>query len=120
MSEIMNALDTEYEVIKSRKEEMKEGSYTCYLFNKGIDKILKKIGEEATEVIIAAKDDKKDEIIGEICDWLFHAEVMMVEKGITWADITNELNNRRAKENMQIEKEAKRKAENRTDETVIN
>lgn len=120
MSDIMNALDEEFEVIKSRKKNMTEGSYTCYLFNKGLDKILKKIGEEATEVIIAAKDGKKDEIIGEICDLIFHAEVMMAELGLSWNDVTEELKKRRAKENMQVEKEAKRKAENRTDETVIN
>ena len=120
MSDIMNALDEEFNVIKSRKENMQEGSYTCYLFNKGIDKILKKIGEEATEVIIAAKDGNKAEITGEICDLLFHTEVMMAEMGLSWDDITEELKTRRQKENMQVEKDAKRKAENRTDETVIN
>ena len=117
---LQEALTEEFEVIEKRRLEPQEGSYTSYLFGKGLDKILKKIGEEATEVIIAAKDNKKDEVIGEVCDVLFHTEVMMSQLGITWDDIAEELTRRRAKENMNIEKEAKRKAENRTDETVIN
>lgn len=120
MSDIGDMLYEEYNVIKGRKENPQEGSYTCYLFNKGLDKILKKIGEEATETIIAAKNSDKGEIVGEICDVLFHTEVMMAEKGITWEDIAKELADRRARENMNVEKEAKRKAENRTDETNIN
>lgn len=120
MADLGKMLNEEYNVIKGRKENMTEGSYTCYLFNKGLDKILKKIGEEATETIIAAKNSDKSDIVGEICDVLFHTEVMMVEKGITWDDIAEELSARRAKENMNVEKEAKRKAENRTDETKIN
>lgn len=120
MADLGNMLYEEYNVIKGRKENMQEGSYTCYLFNKGLDKILKKIGEEATETIIAAKNSDKADIVGEICDVLFHTEVMMVEKGISWDDIADELAARRAKENMNVEKEAKRKAENRTDETKIN
>lgn len=120
MTDLGKLLDEEYSVIKGRKENMQEGSYTCYLFGKGLDKILKKIGEEAAETIIAAKNSNKADIVGEICDVLFHTEVMMVEKGITWDDIANELTSRRAKENMNVEKEAKRKAENRTDETKIN
>ena len=113
MANLGEMLLKEYEVIKDRKENMQEGSYTCYLFNKGLDKILKKIGEEATETIIAAKNSDKGDV-------LFHTEVMMVEKGITWNDIADELAARRAKENMNVEKEAKRKAENRTDECNIN
>lgn len=120
MADLGEMLLTEYEVIKDRKENIQEGSYTCYLFNKGLDKILKKIGEEATETIIAAKNSDNIEIVGEICDLLFHTEVMMVEKGINWNDVANELASRRAKENMNIEKEAKRRAENRTDECNIN
>ena len=120
MSDLGNMLYEEYNVIKGRKEDYQEGSYTCYLFKKGLDKILKKIGEEAAETIIAAKNSNKEEIVGEICDVLFHTEVMMVEKGITWDDIAKELADRRAKENMNLEKESKRKAENRTDETKIN
>ncbi len=120
MSELGNMLYEEYDIIKGRKDDPREGSYTCYLFGKGLDKILKKIGEEATETVIAAKNSDKNEIVGEICDMLFHTEVMMVEKGITWDDITLELSKRRAKENMNVEKEAKRRIENRTDETNIN
>lgn len=120
MADLGKMLNEEYSVIKGRKENIREGSYTCYLFNKGIDKILKKIGEEATETIIAAKNDDKNEIVGEICDLIFHTEVMMAEKGIDWNDIACELEKRRAKENMNVEKEAKRKAENRTDECNIN
>lgn len=117
---LQEALTQEFEVIQKRKSEPSEGSYTSYLFGKGLDKILKKVGEEATEVIIAAKDNKKDEVVGEVCDVLFHMEVMMCELGITWDEIAQELTRRREKENMNVEKEAKRKAENRTDECVIN
>ena len=83
-------------------------------------KILKKVGEEATEVIIAAKDNNNTETVAEICDLLFHVEVLMTERGITWDDVANEIDARRLKENMNVEKEAKRKAENRTDECNIN
>lgn len=120
MSDLGKILNEEYNVIKNRKENMQEGSYTCYLFKKGLDKILKKIGEEAAETIIAAKNNDKSEVIGEICDVLFHTEVMMAELNISWDDITEELIKRREKENMNVEKEAKRKAENRSDECHIN
>jgi len=120
MIDLGKLLEEEFEIIKSRKENIQEGSYTCYLFKKGIDKILKKIGEEASEIIIAAKNDDKKEIIGEICDVIFHIEVMMAEKSILWEDIAGEIADRRSKENMNIEKEEKRKAENRTDECKIN
>ena len=120
MSDIGKALDVEYDVIKGRKENPQEGSYTSYLFGKGIDKILKKIGEEATEVIIAAKDNNNKETVGEICDLIFHIEVLMAERGLEWSNVAEELNERRKKENMNVEKENKRKAENRTDETNIN
>lgn len=120
MANLGEMLTEEFNIIKNRRENPQEGSYTCYLFNKGIDKILKKIGEEASETIIAAKNSNKSEIVGEICDLLFHTEVMMAEKGITWEDIADELADRRAKENMNVEKEARRRAENRTDETKIN
>ena len=69
----------------------KEGSYTNYLFDKGIDKILKKLGEEATEIVIAAKNPNVNEIKYEISDFLYHCMVLMVEKGITWEEIANEL-----------------------------
>ncbi len=120
MSGIEKALLDEFKVIKERQLNPSEGSYTSYLFKKGTDKILKKIGEEATEVVIAAKNNNKQETVGEICDVIFHAEVLMAEMGLDWQDIAKELEERRKRENMNIEKEAKRKAENRTDETKIN
>lgn len=80
-----------YQVIADRKAHPKEGSYTNYLFDKGIDKILKKVGEECTEIVIAAKNPDKEEIKYEISDFLYHAMVLMVEKGVTWEDITREL-----------------------------
>ena len=83
-----------YGVIMDRKEHPKEGSYTNYLFDKGLDKILKKVGEEAAEIIIAAKNPDPEEIIYEISDFLYHAMVLMAEKGVTWEDITHELANR--------------------------
>lgn len=78
-------------VIKDRKVHPKEGSYTNYLFDKGIDKILKKLGEESTEIVIAAKNPNPNEITYEICDFLYHMMVLMVEKGVTWEEITEEL-----------------------------
>ena len=72
-----------YEVIENRKENPEEGSYTCYLFDKGLDKILKKCGEECAEMIIASKNEDKDELIGEICDLVYHTLVLMVEKGVS-------------------------------------
>lgn len=79
------------EVIKDRKLNPKEGSYTNYLFDKGIDKILKKLGEEATEIVIAAKNPNTNEIKYEISDFLYHMMVLMVEKGVTWEEISTEL-----------------------------
>lgn len=81
-------------VIKDRKVHPKEGSYTNYLFDKGIDKILKKLGEEATEIVIAAKNPNANEIKYEIADFLYHMMVLMVEKGVTWEEITEELDKR--------------------------
>ena len=83
-----------FAVIKDRKENPKEGSYTNYLFDKGIDKILKKLGEEATEIVIAAKNPNPNEIKYEICDFLYHMKVLMAEKDVTWEEITAELANR--------------------------
>lgn len=80
-----------YGVILDRKQHPKEGSYTNYLFDKGIDKILKKLGEEATEIVIAAKNPDKEEIKYEISDFLYHMMVLMAEKGVTWEEITREL-----------------------------
>ena len=80
-----------YAIIADRKEHPKEGSYTNYLFDKGLDKILKKVGEEATEIVIAAKNPDSEETKYEISDFLYHMMVLMVEKGVTWEDITSEL-----------------------------
>ena len=80
-----------YDVILDRKVHPKEGSYTNYLFDKGIDKILKKVGEECTEIVIAAKNPDKEEIKYEISDFLYHVMVLMAEKGVTWEEITREL-----------------------------
>ena len=83
-----------YELIAGRKTNPQEGSYTTYLFEKGIDKILKKVGEECTEVIIAGKANDKRETIYEVADLMYHVMVMMVEMGITPEDITKELASR--------------------------
>ena len=80
-----------YAVIADRKVNPKDGSYTNYLFDKGIDKILKKVGEEASEIIIAAKNPDAAEIKYEISDFLYHCMVLMVEKGVSWEEICNEL-----------------------------
>lgn len=80
-----------FSVIQDRKIHPKDGSYTNYLFDKGIDKILKKLGEEATEIVIAAKNPNANEIKYEISDFLYHMMVLMVEKGVTWEEITTEL-----------------------------
>lgn len=87
----LQVFESVYNTILDRKEHPKEGSYTNYLFDKGIDKILKKIGEEATEIVIAAKNPNPEEIKYEICDFLYHAMVLMVERNVTWEDITKEL-----------------------------
>lgn len=83
-----------YAIIADRKEHPKEGSYTNYLFDKGTDKILKKLGEECTEIVIAAKNPDPEEIKYEISDFLYHCMVLMVEKGVTWEEITQELSQR--------------------------
>ena len=83
-----------YQIILDRRANPKEGSYTNYLFDKGIDKILKKVGEEATEIVIAAKNPDPEEIKYEISDFLYHVMVLMAEKGVTWEDITQELSQR--------------------------
>jgi phosphoribosyl-ATP pyrophosphohydrolase/phosphoribosyl-AMP cyclohydrolase len=80
-----------YSNIAARKRSPKDGSYTNYLFDQGYDNILKKLGEECTEIVIAAKNPDADEIKYEISDFMYHLMVLMVEKGITWEDITNEL-----------------------------
>lgn len=87
----MKVFENVYNVIIDRKLHPKEGSYTNYLFDKGIDKILKKVGEEATEIVIAAKNPNPEEIKYEISDFLYHVMVLMAERGVTWEDITREL-----------------------------
>ena len=82
------------DVILDRKANPKEGSYTNYLFDKGLDKILKKLGEEATEIVIAAKNPNPNEVKYEISDFLYHMMVLMAERGITWEEITEELSKR--------------------------
>jgi phosphoribosyl-ATP pyrophosphohydrolase/phosphoribosyl-AMP cyclohydrolase len=80
-----------YKVIEDRKVNPKEGSYTNYLFDKGLDKILKKVGEEACEIVIASKNEEPKEIKYEIADFLYHLSVLMVEKGVTWEEVADEL-----------------------------
>ncbi len=90
-------LDKLYSVMEDRKNNPIEGSYTNYLFAKGKDKILKKIGEEAAEVIIGAKNDKKEEIVYETCDLIYHLLVLLANEGIKVEEIKNELENRQGK-----------------------
>ena len=91
----MNVFQDVYDVIMDRKTHPKEGSYTNYLFEKGIDKILKKVGEECTEIVIAAKNPDPEEMKYEISDFLYHLMVLMAERGMTWEQITNELMERK-------------------------
>ena len=86
-----------YEVILERKINPQEGSYTSYLFREGLDKILKKCGEEATEVVIAAKNGKSEELAGEIGDLIYHLLVLMAETGLTMGELNALLEERRQK-----------------------
>ncbi|MEE1036209.1 MAG: bifunctional phosphoribosyl-AMP cyclohydrolase/phosphoribosyl-ATP diphosphatase HisIE [Oscillospiraceae bacterium] len=88
------SLEGLYDMLQGRKDTMPEGSYTTYLFQKGIDKILKKVGEECTEVIIAGKADDKAETVYELADLAYHAMVLMVQMGITVEDVHKELASR--------------------------
>ena len=90
----MTVFQDVFSVILDRKEHPKQGSYTNYLFEKGIDKILKKCGEETTEIVIAAKNPNREEIKYEIADFLYHMMVLMAECGVDWEDITRELSHR--------------------------
>ncbi len=92
-----NTLENLYAVVTDRKENPQEGSYTCYLFDKGLDKILKKIGEESAETIIAAKNENKEELCGEVCDLIYHLMVMCAEKGLDIKDVLSELDRRAEK-----------------------
>ena len=91
--EIKSVIEELYSVIEFRKNSPEEGSYTNYLFTKGLDKILKKVGEESTEVIVASKNGNKDEEVPEICDLIYHVVVLMVNQGITLEEIEDELKN---------------------------
>ena len=93
----MDLIKNEYDVILERKEEKAEGSYTAYLFEQGIDKILKKVGEECTETAIAAKNNDNTETVYEITDLLYHVLVLMAHQGITPDDINAELAKRAEK-----------------------
>lgn len=86
-----------YDVVKNRKENPEEGSYTCYLFEKGIDKILKKCGEENAEMIIAAKNNDNDELANEMCDLIYHMLVLMVQNGVNIDNVFEILEQRRQK-----------------------
>ena len=94
---MQDTLEGLYAVVQGRKAEPQEGSYNCYLFEKGLDKILKKCGEECSEVIIAAKNGVQEETVGEICDLLYHLLVMMVDQGIPLDAVEAELEQRRKK-----------------------
>jgi phosphoribosyl-ATP pyrophosphohydrolase/phosphoribosyl-AMP cyclohydrolase len=89
------ALRAEFEVIMNRKEKPKEGSYTNYLFSHGIEKICKKVGEESSEVIIAAMKGNNNEMRYEIADLLYHLMVAMADRGITWKEVLSEVDKRR-------------------------
>ena len=88
MTEVFEEL---YQTVLSRKSANEEGSYTCYLFEKGIDKILKKCGEECTEMVIAAKNADNDELKNEIADLFYHIMVMCVERGLDWKEVEDTL-----------------------------
>ena len=94
----MDELKKQYETALDRKNNPEEGSYTTYLFNKGLEKILKKVGEESTEVIIASLSDSKEDLVGEINDLIYHVLVLMVEKGITLEDVEEEMIRRSLKQ----------------------
>ena len=90
----MNSFEQMEAVIAQRRAEPQEGSYTCYLFEKGIDKILKKVGEECAETIIAAKNGVQEDTVGEISDLIYHLTVMMVQQGIPLQAVMEELERR--------------------------
>lgn len=92
-----NVLEGLFQVIKERQESPQAGSYTCYLFEQGIDKILKKCGEECSEVIIAAKGEDQEALIGEICDLTYHILVLMAQRNIELEEVMAVLEQRRQK-----------------------
>ncbi len=94
----MDILQELYQTVLERKAEKQEGSYTCYLFEQGLDKILKKCGEECTETVIAAKNGKTEETVGELSDLLYHLTVLMVNEGIPYEAVEAELARRHRKQ----------------------
>jgi phosphoribosyl-AMP cyclohydrolase / phosphoribosyl-ATP pyrophosphohydrolase len=92
---LLGVLQELYDLIEDRKEKRPEGSYTTYLFNNGLDKILKKVGEEATETIVAAKNDDSGRLVSETSDLIYHLLVLLVEQGVTLEEISRELKGRR-------------------------
>lgn len=94
---MMEAFKEMYDVVVNRRANPQEGSYTCYLFDKGLDKILKKCGEECTEMVIAAKNNDKDELSNEINDLLYHMVVLMVQCGVSVDDVEKIMVERAAK-----------------------
>jgi phosphoribosyl-ATP pyrophosphohydrolase/phosphoribosyl-AMP cyclohydrolase len=95
IGDLGEVLSTLYALVETRKHERPEGSYTTYLFDQGLDKILKKLGEESSETIIAAKNDDPGALTRESCDLLYHLVVLLVERGIALADVRDELVRRR-------------------------
>ncbi|MDO4541247.1 MAG: bifunctional phosphoribosyl-AMP cyclohydrolase/phosphoribosyl-ATP diphosphatase HisIE [Bacillota bacterium] len=95
---VARGMAVEYAAVKERAENPVEGSYTNYLLDKGIDKILKKVGEECTEVVIAAKNRSQEEVTYETADLIYHLSVMLYDQGLTWDDIGAEIIKRREKE----------------------
>jgi phosphoribosyl-AMP cyclohydrolase / phosphoribosyl-ATP pyrophosphohydrolase len=93
--ELEGVLHDLYSIVEERKEKRPEGSYTAYLFNSGLDKILKKVGEEATETIVAAKNEDSKRLVSETGDLIYHLLVLLVERGITLDEVSRELRSRR-------------------------
>ncbi len=93
-----NTIKGLYEIILERQNNPIEGSYTCYLFDSGLDKILKKLGEESAETIISAKNNNNAETVEEVCDLMFHILVMLAEQGIALERVTEVLEERRLKQ----------------------
>ena len=91
------ALEKLYAIVSGRRRDMPEGSYTTYLFEKGLDKILKKVGEESAEIIIAAKNDEAESLTSELADLIYHLTVLMVEKNLTFDAVSLELARRAGK-----------------------
>ena len=94
MIDVNDTLKTLYDVVCDRKTDPQEGSYTCYLFEKGVDKIAKKTGEEAVELVIAAKNGDKEEIVGECADLFYHTLVLLANAGVKLSDVCAELEER--------------------------